>query len=372
MIKPVSGLCNMRCRYCFYCDVIKNRTDDVLKMMSDETLEVVLRRAFEYDADALTFAFQGGEPTLAGVEYYEKFTALADKYNVNGIPIEYAIQTNGLELDDAMLELFKKRRFLVGISLDGPSQLHDSLRIDAGGNGTFSRVSKSIGRLKAAGVDFNILCVAENYVAKNAASVYRYFRSKGYRFIQFIPYISAFGTERDEYAPTAERYAAFLKTAFDLYYEDYLRGNFTSVRQFDNYVLLAAGQCAECCGMNGGCAISPIVESDGSVYPCDFYVVDRWRLGNLHEHSFSALMHSSRAAEFIKLSEKLPEECAKCSFYGLCRGGCRRFRDTDIENSPDGGFKKNLWCEAYKTFFEYAAPKIFRMAEEYKQSIMPR
>ncbi|MGN1345699.1 MAG: radical SAM protein, partial [Eubacteriales bacterium] len=191
LIKPASGLCNMRCRYCFYTDETDRREIASYGIMSLETAEALVRRAFEYasgSADSVrgsvTFAFQGGEPTLAGTEYYRAFTEFVDRYNTQKIPVAYAMQTNGYHLPDELCDLLRERRFLVGVSLDGNGAVHDELRKDAAGEGTFRRVNASIRKLETYGIDYNILTVVTDAVAKNIARIYAYFRSKNYRYLQ--------------------------------------------------------------------------------------------------------------------------------------------------------------------------------------------
>ena len=164
LIKPASSLCNMRCKYCFYADITDNREVKSYGIMSEETLENLIKKAFEYASGSATFAFQGGEPTLAGLDFYRKLLQLEQKYNVKKIPVQNAIQTNGYVIDEEWAKFLAENKFLVGLSLDGTRDIHDSLRVDAAGKGTFSRVEKTAKLFKKHGVEFNILCVAYNFV----------------------------------------------------------------------------------------------------------------------------------------------------------------------------------------------------------------
>ena len=216
LIKPASGLCNMRCRYCFYADVTENREVRSYGVMTEETAEALIRRALEFAEGSLTFAFQGGEPTLAGEGYYRFFTETVKRLNEKRIPVNYAMQTNGYEISDGLCDLLAQHRFLMGVSLDGTGAFHDAARPDARGEGTFRRVNGTIAKFRERGIDFNILTVVTERTAKNISSVYRYLRSRGFRYVQFIKHVDGFGDaeDPDEWSLSPARYANFLKTAF--------------------------------------------------------------------------------------------------------------------------------------------------------------
>ncbi len=358
LIKPASGLCNMRCRYCFYNDETDHREVASYGIMSAETAEFLVRRAFDYADGQVTFAFQGGEPTLAGVDYYRTFTSLVDRYNTKHIPVAYVLQTNGYHVPDELCELLRDRKFLVGVSLDGNSAVHDSSRRDAAGEGTFKRVNESIKKFREYGIDYNILTVVTDAVAKNISQVYNYFRSKNYKYLQFIKYIDGLDEGGETFAPSPKRYTNFLKTAFGYYYDDFVAGKYTSVREFDNFVMLAMGRPAECCGMNGVCSQTLVIEADGGAYPCDFYVLDEWRLGNIREQSVDELYATETSREFLRRSRKIHEKCRVCPYVRLCRGGCARYRESCV----DGTLGEFSYCESYREFFAYAAPKITELA----------
>ena len=222
LIKPVSGSCNMRCKYCFYRDVSDKRSVENYGRMSDETMETLVRNALDTCEEGCSFAFQGGEPTLAGLDFFRKFTSLAEKYNTKGVKVSYALQTNGLDLSDDWAEFFSKENFLVGVSLDGDKAIHDTSRLDARGKVTFSRVINTIERFNKHGVEYNILCVLTSYVARHPEKIYRFFKSSGFKYLQFIPCLDPLGEERggNFYSLTPERYEMFLKQIFDLWYAD--------------------------------------------------------------------------------------------------------------------------------------------------------
>ncbi len=356
LIKPASSLCNLRCKYCFYNDVAENRQVHSYAMMDEATLECLVKRAFEYSLDLAGFIFQGGEPTLAGLDFYKKLIELINKYNVNNVKVTKSIQTNGYLINDEWAKFFFDNDFLVGLSIDGTKQAHDSLRVDANGKGTFERVSATARLFERYGVRFNVLCVVNNFVARHPKKVYE--QLKKYRYIQLIACLDAFDGAKQVYSLSEERYGEFLKQIFDAYYSDLMNGNYVSIRNFDNYVNIMLNHPPESCAMNGACTCYGVVEGDGSVYPCDFYVLDKWKLGNVHDNGFKEMLHGDVAKEFVLASVTVPEECKACKYYFLCRGGCRRERQVLGDNS----IGKNIHCTAYKAFFEYSTDKLWEIA----------
>ena len=356
LIKPASSLCNMRCRYCFYADEAGRRAVPSCGIMSGETLDLLVRRAFGYAEGTLTFAFQGGEPTLAGLDFYRSLHDLENKYNTRGIKVFHAIQTNGLALDDDWADFFSSNGWLVGLSLDGFRETHDACRTDAGGKGTYDRVMKAARLLERHQVDFNVLCVVTDQTARHPIKVYE--SLKRFKYIQFIPCLDPPDGQRQPYSLTNERYASFLMNTFDMYYRDFMQGHYISVRNFDNYVRMLAGYPPESCAMTGQCTCYGVVESDGSVYPCDFYALDEWRLGSIRDTGFADLFSSEKAQDFIRQSQHVSDECRTCPYARLCRGGCRRER----EPFSDGHPSLNRYCAALRAFFDHSIRSMSGMA----------
>ena len=358
LIKPASSLCNMGCKYCFYRDVADNRNTHSFGIMSEKTMDAMLRNIFSYADVGVSFTFQGGEPTLAGEEFFRSFHNAIDRYNTHRIPVSFFLQTNGYSVTDGLIDIFAKKRYLLGVSLDAEESLHDSLRTTVSGEPTFKKIKETLSRLDARGVDYNILTVVTEEVARGGSSAYRNLRDSGYRFLQFIPFVSDFGEEHSSsFSLTGESYAQFLSETFREYRNDFISGSYVSVRDFDNYVRIAAGGRAECCGMDGRCYANLVVEADGSVYPCDFYVLDEWKMGNITDTSIRTLLSSDAATRFVKESFNLPTECKACPYFSICKGGCRRHRET-----PRGLLSQNRYCEAYKSFFESSISEIYDMA----------
>ena len=352
MIKPASSLCNFRCEYCFYHNVSDIREVHSFGIMAEETSENIIKKALEFaNGESVSFAFQGGEPLLAGLSYFKHFVNFTKKENESGSTVYFSLQTNGTLITPEWAEFFAENKFLIGLSLDGDFQ-NNSFRKDEKGQNTFYKILKAAEILKSHNVDFNILTVLTGRCADNIDTVYKFFRQKGFRYLQFIPCLRPFGdkTESPLYM-TNEQYGTFLIKCFNYYVKDYVRGDYTSIRWFDNIVHQFLGNPTEQCGMCGHCMHQFVAEGNGNIYPCDFYCTDEWCLGNINDENenFDTLAHSRKATEFLRESLSVPEKCKECKFYPVCRaGGCKRTReDRD-------------YCDAYKKFFSSCLP-LFRV-----------
>lgn len=361
LIKPSSGNCNMNCKYCFYYDVMEHRGVKNYGFMSECTMENIVKKALEYADNMVGFAFQGGEPTLIGLEFYEKFVELVTKYNSKKIRTDFFIQTNGISINDAWAIFLKKNHFLVGISMDGPKEIHDQNRKDKTGKDTFNRVLKTVQLFNKYKVEYNVLCVVSKGIAKHPTKVYEFFKKNNIQFMQFIPCLDEFDkVGKNKYSLLPQDYGNFLCQLFDLWYQDIVKGNIVSIRMFDNIVQMLMGYPPESCDMHGRCSVNPVIESDGSVYPCDFYVLDEWRLGNINEHSFHELKNNRIGKEFVDKSITKPEECLQCKFLNICRTGCKRHAvlGENMEN-------KNYFCDSYKMFYVHTLNRFIEIARKF-------
>ena len=369
MIKPASSNCNLRCKYCFYHDLASCREMPSHGMMTLTTLEDILKKAFEFaDGSMVMISFQGGEPLLAGKDFFRGFAAMLPRLNTKRSAVHVGVQTNGTLIDEEWCDIFLKNRYLVGLSLDGDA-VTNVLRIDAKGEDTFDSVYSAAKMLQAKKVDFNILTVITKPVVDNISRVYSFFRKNKFKHLQFIPCLKPLGMPKadtpesfyengdeaenmmnaEDFHINADDYEIFLKKAFSLYTRDYIDGRYTSIRLFDNFVRLAHSQRAEQCGMNGHCTHQYVIEADGEVYPCDFYCTDEYSLGNILDTDFAKLERSPKAIKFIEESLGIEEKCKECNYYRLCKNGCKRER-IDLDK-----------CTAYKNFFPYALPHLKRM-----------
>lgn len=356
MIKPASGACNLSCRYCFYADEMSLRKVASYGIMDESTLENVIRKALGAADGMCSIVFQGGEPTLAGLPFFEKAVALQERYNHRRLRICNAIQTNGLLVDSKWAEFFSRNHFLVGLSLDGPKELHDRYRLDPEGKGSYNRVFHTTQLLKKHGVEFNILTVVTKQTANAIGKVYGFFDRSHLDYQQYIPCMDPLNVNGGEqpYSLGVQEYGSYLCRLFDLWYADAEQGRVKYNRTFFNYLSILQGGPPESCNMQGRCSEQYVVEADGSVYPCDFYVLDSWRLGNLNTDSFDQIDQKRTELGFIQQSKVVAEDCRGCRWYGLCRGGCRRDRLV----GADGTLGKNMYCEAFRRFFEYAVPRM--------------
>jgi len=357
LIKPVSGACNLKCGYCFYCDVASKRPQRSYGSMSLDTLERVIYKTLSYAEHSCTIAFQGGEPTLRGLDFFKHSINFQNFYNKKQIKIENALQTNGYGMDDKFVQFLAENTFLTGISLDGGRETHDAYRKTPEDGGTFGAVVETVGLFKKYNADYNILSVVNNKTGRKCAKTYDFFKRHGMNFLQFIPCLDPLGETPGEnaYSLTPEIYGAFLTELFDLWYEDLLKGEHPFIRQFENYISILLGYGAESCDMLGVCGRQYVVEADGGVYPCDFYVLPEFKLGDLNENTFEEIDAAREESGFIKYSAGIRDGCKKCEYYRICRGGCKRHRIV-----PGEGGYENYFCPSFKQFFGYA---LGRMAE---------
>ncbi len=358
LIKPASGMCNLQCRYCFYHDEVKNRKVESYGFMSEETLENVIQKTLDFSDTACSFTYQGGEPLLRGIDFFKKSVELQKKYNTKGLKILNAVQTNAICLNDEWAELFKQNNFLAGVSLDGILFSHDSFRIDSKGDGTFERVMEGIELLKKHKVDYNILTVVNALTAKKIPQIYEFYKQNDFAYLQFIPCLNPLNKEKERYpyTLTPKAYGHFLKTLFDLWYKDVKEGLILHIQQFEEYVKMLLLMPIDVCGMSGVCSSQNVIEADGEVYPCDFYMLDEYKLGNLNKTSFMEINKKREEIRFVEESEKIHDDCKCCKYMPICRGGCRRHR-----------MPKNYFCSSYYEFFDYTISRLEEIAELYKK-----
>ena len=357
LIKPASSLCDMRCRYCFYHDIADIREVKSMGMMSEDTAAALIRSAFAAvdPGGFVQFTFQGGEPTLVGLDFFRSFLALETQYRTKEITVGHAIQTNGLSINDDWAEFFKQQGFLVGLSLDGNQAIHDAYRVDASGKGTWNRVAEALAVLEKHGVETNILCVVTAVAAKNPQKVYASLRKLGGHPMQFIPCLDPLEAQRggETYSLKPEAYGKFLCALFDCWYRDWKSGNYISIRTFDDYLRILMGLSPSTCAASGACGSYLVVEGDGSLYPCDFYVLDAWKIGSIRELSVQEALSSPASSRFVREGALRPEACRGCRYFPICRGGCKR--DWTSRHT-------NYYCTSFKAFFDYSLPRLQEMA----------
>lgn len=360
LIKPASSLCNLRCKYCFYDDIGDNRSVKDMGLMRPETVDLLLSEGYRLAGKngAVHFAFQGGEPTLAGLPFFEAFVQKARAACPDCVRTSYAIQTNGMLIDRAWARFFKDNHFLVGISLDGCKDIHNLWRTDAAGAATWARACGALQLLDRHQVDVNVLCVVTGQIARHAAKVYGTLKKLGVRYMQFIPCMDPIGQARgaQKYSLTPKLYGDCLCALFDLWYGDWKNGQYHSIRLFDEYVNLMLGDPAVTCSTCGNCGAYFVVEGDGSVYPCDFFALDKWKLGRLGEDSLAEMAAGDTAREFLGWGTGKPLQCGNCRWRSLCNGGCKN--DWVVQD----GMETNYFCASFQKFFAYAEQRLMEIA----------
>ena len=344
MLKPASGQCNMHCDYCFYCDEMEQRAQASYGFMSEETLQNVIRKTMLNADREISFSYQGGEPTLAGLAFFEKAVELQRKYNRKGIRVHNALQTNGYALNEKWCQFFARHQFLIGLSIDGVQETHDAYRhgrilqdkeqktgqsrfripiesetcetdiVQDQKNQTYERALHAADLLKRYGVDFNILTVVNRQTAARIEDIYEDYRRRGWNYQQYIICLPPMGQALSDsaYVLSPEEYGDFLIRLFHLWYRDWKKSRQPYIRQFENWIGMLAGYPPEACDQHGTCGIQYVVEADGSVYPCDFYMLDAYRLGNLNENRVAQLDEARVQIKFVERSFALDPSCREC------------------------------------------------------------
>ena len=354
LVKPASGLCNTHCDYCFYCDEAAHRAAAQRGMMEVETLRTLIRKTLPATRLQYSLAFQGGEPTLRGLDFFCAAAEMAWRYNRNNARVTLSLQTNGAALDDVWAEFLAENGFLVGLSVDGTAALHDRHRHLNDGGSAYAAALRAAELLDRHRVPYNILTVAHRETAAHIREIYAAYRQRGWRWLQFIDCLDPLDAPA-VWSLTPADYGDFLVTLFDLWQADALRGAAPSIRLFDNWLGILLGRPPEACAQSGVCGIQYVVEADGDVYPCDFYALDAWRLGNIRADTLAQIDEKRSALGFCARSIPLPAQCAACPWLRLCRNGCYRQRDAET------GLSK--YCASYRLFFEQRGDRLAALAQ---------
>ena len=380
MTKPNGPRCNLDCTYCYYLEKERLYPDTKKFRMPDDVLESYVRdyiaTQIATGAPEIWFSWQGGEPTMLGVEFFRRAVALQEKYRPADKAIRNALQTNGTLLDEEWARFLKERGFLVGLSIDGPRDLHDRYRIDRNERPTFDRVMAAVDLLDTHGVAFNALTVVHRQNARKPREVYRFLKGIGVEFMQFIPIVerSADGATLAGAPQIDEDGAAYRVTPWSVLPKDY--GTFLCrvfdewvkadvgrvfVQFFDVQLGLWAGGPSSLCWFAETCGQGLAMEHNGDLYACDHYVYPEYRLGNIMETPIGTLAASPVQAKFgDDKRDTLPRFCRECDYRFACNGGCPKHR---FLTTPDGEPGLNYFCESYKGFFAHAAPYLRTMAD---------
>ncbi len=367
MCKPVCGVCNLDCRYCYYTMKPRELYPGVESFqMSEELLEEYTRQYIEAMPVRLDFGWQGGEPLMRGKDFFRKAVEFQQQYKQDGQEISNALQTNGTLLDDEWCEFLAANDFLVGISLDGPPQWHDHYRVDHAGNPSYHRAWAGMELLRKHGVEYNVLVTLNAANAPHAGDIYRYFVNRGIQYLQFIPILERTDDDQPtDFSCTAEQFGQFMLDVFEQWAtRDVGR---VSERFIDSVLhTLIYGKAAMCCYADV-CGNAHVLEWNGDLYACDHFVYPEWKLGNILETPLKELTVGPRIGEFERLKSELPARCRDCQYLHFCKGGCPKHH-RPIGTDPE---RWNHFCDGYKVFFAEALPELERMAEFFKQDRMP-
>jgi len=391
LVKPTGAVCNLDCSYCFFLSKEMLYPGSRFRM-ADDLLETYIRQLIEaHRVPEVQLAFQGGEPTLMGLPFFRRAVELAERYRRPGMTVKYSLQTNGTLLSDEWAQFLADNGFLVGISIDGPRELHDAYRHDKGGGPTFDRVMRGLAALKHHHVEWNVLCTLHAANADRPLEVYRFFRDQlGAEYIQFIPIIERMATpqtgggvewatwrDRPLYTQdgafvtsrsvTAEQYGRFLCGVFD----EWVRHDVgrVYVQMFDVALANWFGAPPGLCIHSRTCGAALALEHTGDLYSCDHFVEPAHRLGNIREDHLIELVASDKQRQFGNdKAETLPAYCRNCDVRFACHGGCPKDRFID---TPDGEPGLNYLCAGYKQFFHHITEAMEFMVDELRMKRPP-
>ena len=369
MAKPVCGVCNLACEYCYYTAKPRELYPDVERFeMSGELLERYTREYLEAMPVQANFGWQGGEPLLAGKEFFARAVELQKQFGRPGQTVANALQTNGTLLDEQWCEFLAEHKFLVGISLDGPPEWHDRFRLDHDGRPTFHRAWAGLELLRSHGVEFNVLVTINSRNAPHAGDIYRYFVNRGVHWLQFIPILEKDSSGRpEEFSCTGEQFGRLMLDVFELWRDRHV--GVVSERLIDSVLhTIVHGEASLCCNAKR-CANAYVLEFNGDLYACDHFVYPQWRLGNVMETPLAELVRCRRLEEFATLKTDLPAACRDCEFLAYCNGGCPKHHIPDAAGGDSA--RVNHFCEGYKMFFREALPELTRIAEKLKAGQRP-
>ena len=360
LIKPSGSDCNVDCKYCFY----KHRAPEVgqgRQRMSDEVLEKLVKDYMQLRFPLAGFAWQGGEPTLMGLDFYKKTVELQKKYGSPGQEVGNSLQTNAILLNDEWCRFLHDNKFLVGVSIDGPKEFHDYYRLDHSGSGTFDKVMRAIDNCKEYKAEFNTLTLLNAKNVGHPDEVFDFLVGLGTRFLQFIPCVEleTATNKITDFSITPQQYGEFLCRIFDRWYEYGPRK--LSIRDFDSFLSYYVTGRHTICTFDKQCSQYIVIEHSGNAFCCDFFVEPRWQLGNIFDTPIEKLAVSSKKRTFAWAKRNLCNKCLVCRHLAVCRGGCMKDR---APFDKDNFGKESYFCEGYKRFFDHTMPRFMQIAAE--------
>ena len=366
LVKPSGPDCNLNCSYCFYLGKADLFPETRQHRMSDQVQEEMIRQVMQQSGNAVSITWQGGEPTLMGLDFYKRAIELEMKYG-HGQVVDNGLQTNGTLIDPEWAGFLKKYNWLVGMSLDGPEHIHNHYRKYNTGKGTHQKVEENLRMLLGSGVAVNVLATLNDYSVQFPDETYNYFKSLGLTWMQFIPIVETDPLDPSRAAPfsvSAKAYGEFLVRMFDLWTTDFKNGQPTThVRHFDSVFYPYVGLQAPECTMHKECGPYVVIEHNGNVYSCDFFVGPKWKLGNVMNNKIINMLNSKKQQVFGAAKAVLPGECRRCPWLTKCCGGCTKDRIKDPQDK-----RKPRFCLSYKMFFAHADATMTALASDWKRN----
>ncbi|MHB1000713.1 MAG: anaerobic sulfatase maturase [Armatimonadota bacterium] len=359
LIKPTSADCNLQCDYCFYLDRCGLYPETSIHRMTDSTLERLISSYMATDQPQYAFSWQGGEPTLMGVDFFRRVVSLQKQYGRSGVIVANSLQTNGTLINDEFAELLYEYNFLLGVSLDGPADIHNYFRKNAAGYGSHASVMNGIDCLKRNKVEFNILSLISSANVSQGRDLYRYLCDLGIMYHQYIPCVEFDSAGNPlPWTISADQWGDFLCSIYDEWILHDTRK--ISVRLFDSILLMLVEGYCNLCQFDSNCCQYLVIEHNGDVYPCDFFVNADLKLGNIETHSWDRILASELYASFGKQKAQLCDECKGCEYVSFCAGDCLKHRLGACGKIE----RKSHLCDGWKRFFKHALPGFARLANE--------
>ncbi len=363
LIKPASADCNLRCNYCFYLAKGRLYPSGQAHRMHEKLLEQIISSYLATDQQAYSFSWQGGEPTLMGLDFFRKVVDYQRRYSPSGAVLSNGLQTNGTMLTKEWAQFLARHQFLVGVSLDGSESIHNQYRISASGKGSYPSVIEGIDNLKHNHAEFNILTLVNQANIDRPIDVYRFLRDDlrcyYHQYIECVEFDSS--GRLMEFSITGPQWGNFLCHIFDEWSRH--DTNRVSVRLFDSIITTLLGKTPTMCTFGRDCRHYLVVEFNGDVYPCDFYVDHDMKLGNVLEDDWQTLVSAQRYADFGRRKRVLNQACRDCSFVELCAGDCQKNRLT--RNSEP--YSKSVLCDGWKEFFQHAMPTFNKLVKKIRR-----
>ncbi len=375
MLKPAGAMCNLACEYCYYLEKSHMYNEGPKTLMSDSLLEHFVKQYIESQTTPnVLFLWHGGETMMRPLSFYQKALELQKKY-ARGRTIDNAFQTNGTMLTDEWCRFFKENNWLVGVSIDGPKEVHNAYRQNRLGQPSYDQVMRGINLLNKHGVKWNAMAVVNDLNVKHPQEFYRFFKSIGCRYIQFTPIVERFATHEDgrhlatpnqndcqlaHFSVTPEDWGNFLCTIFDEWVRNDVGKYFIQI--FDATLANWVGVDPGLCTMARNCGHAGVMEFNGDVYSCDHFVFPEYKLGNIRQNTLLEMMYSERQLEFGRMKQgSLPGQCRKCDYLFACNGGCPKDR---FAQTVDGEPNLNYLCKGYHQYFKHVAPYMDYMKNE--------